>query len=135
VGNLRDKIKAKKSNELKHVDVDNLSLYQVEVDGSCDKKMHISKLEQLSQTLNECLELEDKEQQLSEVFGKSPPQGKKYYTLVQVSKGKSIYCRGIVLMADGVNAWGNQQQDLVLLTRSRNINSHHLQWTMQESNF
>ena len=33
--------------------------------------------------LNECTKLDDEEQQLSEIFGESPPQGKKYYTLVK----------------------------------------------------
>jgi len=103
VDNLRDKIKAKKSNELKHVDAAKLTLYRVEVDKSCDKKTRISELERLSQTLNECLELEDEERQLSEAFGESPPQGKKYYILVQVPKGESIHsraCGAVALMVD-----------------------------------
>ena len=60
--------------------------------------------------MNECLELEDEERQLSEVFGESPPQGKKYYILVQVPKGESIHsraCGAVALMVD-INAAAEQ---------------------------
>jgi len=103
VDHLKDKIKARKHPELKHVAADKLKLYRVEVDEWYDKKMRISELERLSQNLNECLELEDELQKMSALF-KSPPQGKNYFTLVQVPKGKSIYCGAVVLKADGVDA-------------------------------
>jgi len=54
--------------------------------------------------LNECTKLDEEEQQLSEIFGESPPQGKKHYTLVKlpIPEGKSMYCGGVVFMADAV---------------------------------
>jgi len=65
--------------------------------------MCISELNRLSQHLDECTEL-DERHKLSAVFGRSPP-GKEYYIIVQIPEGRSVYCGGVVLMADGVDAW------------------------------
>ena len=106
VGDLKKKIKAETTFALANVDAFTLTLYQAALDISYDKKQRINELERLSRNLNECTKLDDVERQLLEVFGEIP-QGKKYYTLVQAPEGKSIYCRGIVLMADGVDARPN----------------------------
>jgi hypothetical protein len=88
VDGLKDRIKAKKSGDLKDIDADNLILYRAEVDDSIDKqkKTRIVELKRLSENLSECLELDDEKKLLSKYLG----EGKKYYTLVQLPEGKSI---------------------------------------------
>jgi len=94
VADLKEGIRNKKPNKFNNVDADELTLYRVEVDTPCDEQKRIDELEQLSRNLNGRTKL-DSEQVLSGLFGESPPQGKKYYVLVQVPEGKSIHCGGL----------------------------------------
>ena len=96
VGNLKKEIKAENMETLAHL---GFKLYQAALDESYNKMMCISELNRLSQHLDECTELNARHK-LSAVFGRRPP-GKEYYIIVQIPKGKSIYCGGVVLMADG----------------------------------
>jgi len=96
---LKDRIKEKRA--LGNIATVHLTLYRVEVDEGYNKQERINELERLFQHLNECTEL-DEEQQLAKIFDESPVEGKKYYILVQVPEGKSIYCGGVVLIADVV---------------------------------
>jgi len=93
VADLKNEIKEKKPARLGNIDANYLTLYRVEVD-----KLMIVK--SAPTNIDECTKLDNAEQFLSDFFGKSPPEGKKYYILVQVPKGKSIHCGGIVLMTD-----------------------------------
>ena len=70
----------------------NLTLYLVTVDGSYDKKTRMNELEGFFQNLKERKEL-DGWQELSGVFGESPPPGKIYLILVQPSKVVSSISR------------------------------------------
>ena len=81
----------------------NLTLYRVAINESHDDQKRISELKQISQNLKECAEL-DEMQQLSKTFGEIPSQGKVYYILVQTPESQSIYCGGVVLMANVANA-------------------------------
>ena len=92
VADLKDKIKEK--NPESNIAAHHLTLYRVEVDTPCDEQKRIDELEQLSRNLDGRTKL-DSEQVLSGLFGESPPQGKKYYVLVQVPEGKSIHCGGL----------------------------------------
>jgi len=99
---LKKEIKKENPAELKDVDAATLTLYRVEVDAyDKQKQKRINEFKRLSQNLNECMELDD-EQQLSECFGENLPQGKRYYIIVQPPEGESIYCGGVVLIADVV---------------------------------
>ena len=79
-----------------------LTLYRVAIDESHDDQKRITELQQISQNLKECTEL-DEVQQLSKNFGEIPSQGKAYYILVRTPKSRSIYYGGVVLMADVAN--------------------------------
>jgi len=95
VGDLKDKIKEQTPNTLRGIDACRLTLYRVEVD-----KHEV--ITSAPTNVGEFKELNDAEQKLSEIWGKSPPKGKKYYILVKLPEGKSIHCGGVVLMADVV---------------------------------
>jgi recombinational DNA repair ATPase RecF len=101
VDQLKKEIKAKNPKTFSDFDADDLTLYRAEVDESIDeqKQKRTDELRRLFHNLNECTELDEK-QQLQGVFGENP-QGKRYYTLVLPPEGESI---GVVLMAGGVNA-------------------------------
>jgi len=99
VADLKKGIRNEKPNRFNNVDADELTLYRVEVDKHCDEQKRIDELERLFRNLNGRTKL-DLEQVLSELFGESPPEGKKYYILVQLPEGKSIHCGSVVLMAD-----------------------------------
>ena len=86
--------------DLKDVDARRLKLYRFEIDASYNKKKRINELKQLSQQLNECTEL-DEVQPLSECLGGSPPPEKKYYIIMQIPEGASIYCGSVVLWPMG----------------------------------
>ena len=94
VDDLKKVIKEEKQVALKAVDANGLTLYRAVLDESDykEKQTRINKLKRLSESLKECMELDDEEQQLSGFFGKSP-QGKRYYTLVQTPMGQSIDSR------------------------------------------
>ena len=95
VGELKDAIKEKKQVALKAIDANKLTLYRAIVNESDykQKQTRINELKRLSQNLNECTKLDNKEQQFSGFFGESPSQGKKCYTLVQIPIGQSIDSR------------------------------------------
>jgi len=100
VAELKNKIKEMAPATLNGIDAHRLTLYRVEVDRTYDMQQCIDEFKRLSGNLNECTKLNDVEKELSVFFGESPPEGKKYYILVQLPEGKSIHCGGIVLMAD-----------------------------------
>jgi len=102
VGCLKKAIKDRRPTDLKDVDDIYLELYRVEIDDTHNREMRINELKQLSRNLKD--EELDEDNPLSVYFDRSPPQGKKYYIIVQISKGESIYCGGVVLMAGGVDA-------------------------------
>ena len=90
VDDLKKVIKKKNEPRFNHFDADELTLYRVEDDKSYDGQKRIDELEWSSQNLNECTKLNDEEQQLSEFFGESAPEGKQYYILVVPPQSKSI---------------------------------------------
>ena len=89
----------RKAPELNARAADSLTLYRIAIDQSHDKKLRMSELTRLSENLEECTEL-DEWQQISTSFGERPPAGKIYVVLVQTPEGESIYCGGVVLMAN-----------------------------------
>ena len=89
----------RKAPELNARAVDSLTLYRVAIDQSHDKKLRMRELTRLSENLEECTEL-DEWQRVSTTFGESPPAGKIYVVLVQTPEGESIYCEGVVRMAN-----------------------------------
>ena len=89
VAHLKQQIKEAKSPRLNHVPADDLVLYRTKIDNPIKAGVRIMELRRLSRNLEECLDLDDEEQQLAELFGENPP-GQKYYTLVQVPEGESI---------------------------------------------
>ena len=90
----------RKSPELNARIANSLTLYRVAIDQSHDKKLRMSELTRLSENLDEkCIEL-DEMQQVSTIFGESPPVGKIYVVLVQTTEGESIFCGGVALMAN-----------------------------------
>ena len=93
----------RKAPELNARITNSLTLYRVAVDQSQDKKLRMSELMRLSENLEECTEL-DEMQQVSTIFGESPPAGKIYVVLVQITEGESIYCGGVVVMANVAKA-------------------------------
>ena len=90
VDELKEAIKNQALHKFENVDAYELTLYRVEGDQSCTWQERIDEFERLSQNLNEGTKLGDVEQQLSEIFGESPPKGKKYYILVVPPQCKSI---------------------------------------------
>jgi Crinkler effector protein N-terminal domain len=104
VDELKKAIKKEKEHRLDAFAAYSLKLYQVQLDKSLNKHERTSELARLSQNLNNCTEL-DEEDQLSKIFGEGAPDGKKYYTIVQLPTGQSIDSRacGVILMAGGVD--------------------------------
>lgn len=84
---LKNQIKSTKSHQLSHVDADDLILYRAKINSPIEKDERIKELGRLSQNLDECLVLDDEEQEVSEIFGDNPP-GEKYYTLVWIPEGE-----------------------------------------------
>jgi len=97
-----------KNKVLKDLATRHLTLYRVELDESYDEKKRISELDQLYEHLNEYPAL-GAENPLSVYFDGSASPAKKYFTLVRVPEGKSMYCGGVVLMADGIDAQVQKQ--------------------------
>ena len=89
VAHLKKEIKKEKSPGLNHVPADELILHRANIDNPIKEDVRIMELRRLSRNLDECLDLDDEEQQLAELFGANPP-GQKYFTLVQVPEGESI---------------------------------------------
>jgi len=88
---LKRGIKNETPIKFNNVDADQLTLYRVEVGKSQEKRKRIDELERSYRNLDGgCKELDDEEQRLSELFGVSPPEGKKYYILVVLPQSKSI---------------------------------------------
>jgi len=81
VTHLKQAIKGKLFNTLATVSADALTLYRVAINESYDPATRRNELERLIQNLNECTELDEK-QQLSVIFDEGPPPGKRYYILV-----------------------------------------------------
>jgi len=100
VGHLKEEIKKKIPNQLNHIDPEHLTLYQVEVDAS-HKPTYLRQLDEISKTLDPLSELNDAKK-LSAVFPEGPLE-MKIQILVQPPEGESIYCGGVILMADVVN--------------------------------
>jgi len=98
VGHLKIKIKEGNPVDLKNLDPVYLTLYRLEVDDSDDEPNHVNHLNQLAQNLNVGNALHSWKP-LSEVWIEAP-QGKRYCIVVQAPKGESIYCGGVVFMAD-----------------------------------
>lgn len=97
VDRLKDAIKHKKEPELDAFAADALTLYRGAIDRSYhDKKARMNELRRLSEHLNECTELDDPLQELSEIFSESLPTGKIYVILVRIPEGESIYCGGLL---------------------------------------
>ena len=103
VDQLKDAIKKKKTQTLANVEADDLILYRVAIDSNLDNKRRKTTLMHLSENLAQHEELSDTSH-LSTIFDVSPPDGKSWLTLVQIPQGESIYCGGVVLMADVANA-------------------------------
>lgn len=87
VDDLKNQIKSTRSHQLNHVDAGDLILYRAKINNPIKKDERIKELGRLSQNLDECLVLDDEEQEVSEIFGDNPPGGK-YYTLVWVPEGE-----------------------------------------------
>jgi len=47
----------------------------------------------------------DAEVQVMEYLNGTPPPEKKYYIIVQIPKGKSVYCGGVVLVVEVLSLW------------------------------
>ena len=99
---LKDAIKEKKKQTLANVKADTLILYRVTIDPTLDNDQQETTLTQLSENLGEHNKLINTSY-LSAIFDIAPPDRKTWLTLVQFPQGESIYCGGIVLMADVVN--------------------------------
>jgi len=93
VDHLKDEVKKKKANALANIDADELPLHRAEIDLRFNKEERMDVLGGLSQSLNRCIALE--EERLSKYFGDGHPEGWKYYFIVVIPEGESIYCGGV----------------------------------------
>jgi len=98
-GRLRREIKEATKPTLNEVSVVHLSLHRATIDASLKGEARLNELNRLSENLEEC-ELLDPMGILSPEFYNNPPEHKVYIILVRTSKGESIYCGGVVLIAD-----------------------------------
>ena len=116
VTHLKQAIKGKLFNTLATVAADALTLYRVAINESYDHATRMGELERLIQNLNECTELDEK-QQLSAIFDESPPPGMWYIILVTHSKVVgSIYLCIYSMYAHAVvslNTWPQNLQSLI----------------------
>jgi hypothetical protein len=85
VTHLKHAIKVKLPNSLANIAADAVTLYRVAVDEPHNNTTLNNELIRLSQNLNECTELDEK-QQLSVICAESPPPGKMYIMLVIPSR-------------------------------------------------
>ena len=104
-GNKQVSVLKRMIKQAKHVlapfDADAPTLHLAEIISSKDEVAVMNELKRASNNLGECKKLLDWIE-LSEYFREEPPSGKMYVVLVQPPQGESIYCRGVVLMADVV---------------------------------
>ena len=89
VAQLKKQIKTEKQPDLNLIATNNLTLYLTTATLADKPKRH-NELNQQSQNLDQCLEL-DEEATLSEYFSEKAPPGRAYYILVQRPKSESIY--------------------------------------------
>jgi len=105
VSYLKEEIKKKQEPKLNNIGATDLTLYQVEIEDQVESltdQEFIGHLNQLFQNKNKNDALSGRHK--VSLYFDNPPEGKSYYVLVQPPQGESTYCRGIVLMADGVDA-------------------------------
>jgi len=116
VTHLKQAIKGQLPNTLATVAADALTLYRVAINESSDPSTRTNELGRLIQNLNECTELDEK-QQLSAIFDESPPPGMWYIILVTHSKVVgSIYLCIYSMYAHVVvslNTWPQNLQSLI----------------------
>ena len=98
-GRLRREIKEATKPTLDEVSVVHLRLHRVTIDTSLEEEACVNELNRLSENLEECA-LVDPMEILSPTFYDNPPTNKMYIILVRASRGESIYCGGVVLIAD-----------------------------------
>jgi len=102
VGQLKLKIKEQKQ-ALKDIDANQLTLHQGTIDISLGSEAFKHELNRLSENSHECTPLDHTIEVLSANIYENPPAGKMYIILVRTPEGESIYCGGVVLMADVVD--------------------------------
>ena len=94
VHHLKRLIKEEMSPALNHLPANSLKLYRVLIDFSSNMEQRIKVLNDLYLDKDRA-ELAAKEE-LSKYFGENPPEGLRYYVIVQIPKREPIYCRGVV---------------------------------------
>jgi len=99
VGRLKREIKEATKPILDEVSVVHLRLHRVTIGTPLKEEAYIKELNRLSENIKECVPFKPLEI-LSPEFYNNPPANKTYIILVRTSKGESIYCGGVVLIAD-----------------------------------
>ena len=92
---LKDKLKEKKPQTFADVEADHLQLYQVIINDDLDKKPRMEELERLYKEKEKEGKQLDERRMLSKYFGESPPEGFKFYVIIEIPRGESIFYCGM----------------------------------------
>ena len=103
VHQLKEVTRVKRARLLGAFKACDLTLYKGEYDQSPNFGMCEREIKRLSENLHMCTELKDPQGQPSTIL-RNPSTGRECVILVQIPQGESIYCGGVVLMADVANA-------------------------------
>ena len=102
VDQLKEVTRVKRARLLGAFKACDLTLYKGEYDQSPNFGVCKREIKRLSENLHTCTELKDPRGQPSTIL-QTPSTRRKYVVLVQIPQGESIYCGGVVLMADVAN--------------------------------
>ena len=109
---LKEAIRAKRKRVPGVFDAHDLTLYQGVLDESHSPGMRLLEIKRLSENLHTCPKLDPFGQ--PSTMSQSPPTGKLYIILIQIPQCESIYCEGVVLMADVANADATCNDSLII---------------------